>query len=135
MIPPVLVDTSVWVNYFRGVDSFGTQTVDQLIDEEADLAVCGPVLMEMIQGCPSEREARTVEAYLGDLIYVATPEHCYRQTGRMYRQLRSSGVTIRKSIDCLIATIAIGSGLPLLADDRNFSHISAHTPLMLIGSS
>ena len=114
----------------RGAVMFG----DEMIDEEWDLAICGPILMEVVQGCRSEQNVAQIIDYFGGLIYLPTPEDSYIQSAAMYRLLRKRGVTVRKSMDCLIATIAIQSDCELMAEDRDFDNIAKHTRLR-IGNS
>ncbi|MGC1521628.1 MAG: PIN domain nuclease [Steroidobacteraceae bacterium] len=133
----ILVDTSVWIDYFRGADTPETDTLDNLLGVE--LAVTGDlILTEVLQGFISEREFDK-----GRKLFASIPliplvgEDIAVQAARNFRKLRTLGITIRKTIDTLIATSCIEKELTLLYSDRDFDPFVKHLGLRsaLSGSS
>jgi predicted nucleic acid-binding protein len=127
----VFVDSSVWVDYFRGVESATTAALDKLLGRTE--AVIGDlVLMEILQGYRIRRELNAAEAALSDV-------HCVDLAGTMrtrkaaanYRYLRTVGITPRTAVDVLIASYCASEGLDLLADDRDFNLMAPHLGLSL----
>jgi hypothetical protein len=127
----VFVDTSVWIDYFRGVESAATTALDTLLGQSE--AVIGDlVLMEVLQGYKVVRELHAAEDALADV-------HCVDLVGTMrakkaaanFRYLRSVGVTPRSAVDVLIASFCASESLELLADDRDFRLMAPHIGLAL----
>lgn len=120
----VLVDTSVWIDFFAGRDLPHVEWLVDLIDRGEDLCVCGVILAEVLQGIRKDREYRTTKAYLADLFYLDLPRKVYLRAADIYRTLRAEGVTIRNTVDCLIAAACIEHDAILLHNDRDFEAIS-----------
>ena len=116
----VLVDTSVWVDYFNGVDSWQTDLLDSLLQSEL-VAVGDLILAEVLQGFRSEKDFNKAREYLEPLpFYLLGGRIIAVSSARNYRILRKRGITIRKTIDVLIATAAIYYDFELLHNDRDF---------------
>jgi predicted nucleic acid-binding protein len=116
----VIVDTTVWVDYFNGVHNPETQWLDAEIDAQR-LAITTIILSEVLQGVRNEEQAAEVEAELRKLeVFDAAHPEVAIQAARNYRFLRSHGRTIRKTIDLLIATFCVIEGHSLLHRDRDF---------------
>jgi len=116
----ILVDSSVWIDYFNGRSTPQTAKLDELLGQE-DLAVGDLVLVEVLQGFRDKREFEAARRLLLSLTVVdlCGPDIAI-QAARNYRSLRSRGLTVRKTIDCVIATYCIESGHELLHSDRDF---------------
>ena len=118
----ILVDSSVWIDYFRGVVSPQTDRLDSLLGQE--LLVTGDLIVaEVLQGFQSEAAFNKAKRLMtGSLTVVSLvgPENAI-QAARNYRTLRASGVTVRKTIDTLIATYCIENDYALLFSDRDFN--------------
>ena len=116
-----LIDTSVWIDYFRDSPTLEVAWLDARLEADA-LATLDLVLCECLQGgVRSEDEAELVLSCMGRLPTFETDRSLAIQSATNYRFLRSKGVTIRSTIDCLIATFCIESGLSLLHRDRDFA--------------
>jgi hypothetical protein len=115
-----LVDSSVWIDYFRGLQTAQTDRLDTLLGSEP-VAIGDLMLAEVLQGFDNDRHFNQALEMLGalDLIEIAGGEIAV-QAARNFRLLRARGVTVRKTIDTLIATRCIEDGLPLLYSDRDF---------------
>jgi predicted nucleic acid-binding protein len=126
----ILVDSSVWIDYFRGVQTPQTDRLDALLTSEP-IAVGDIVLTEVLQGFTSEREFNQALRVLTALtVIVIGGRDVAVQAARNFRALRSLGVTVRKTIDTLIATRCIEDGHALLYSDRDFDPFVKHLGLI-----
>lgn len=125
----ILVDSSVWIDYFRGVISPQTDRLDALLGAEP-LATGDLNLAEVLQGFASERDYQQAKNLMTSLVVVdIAGQTIALQAARNFRTLRALGVTVRKTIDTLIATRCIESRLPLLYSDRDFDPFVQHLGL------
>jgi predicted nucleic acid-binding protein len=127
----ILVDTSVWINHWRGIE---TQSVQALrYDGLDDRIVVGDlVLFEALQGARDQVHAQKLDAALSCFPIVELIGPVLARAGAAnYRQLRGLGITPRRNADLIIATYCIETGTHLLHDDRDFTIIAAHLPLLI----
>jgi predicted nucleic acid-binding protein len=125
----ILVDSSVWIDYFRGTITAQTETLDRLLDEEP-LAIGDLILTEVLQGFEDERDFKRARRMLTSLAVVELGgQDIAVQAARNFRSLRRRGVTIRKTIDTVIATRCIEDGYDLLHNDRDFEPFAKHLGL------
>lgn len=118
----IMVDTSVWIDFFRGRDTPEVQRLTDYINLNERIFTGDLILAELLQGVRPGRELIAVEAaFRAFLVVDMVGEANARQSAAFYRQLRSQGVTVRKTIDCLIATWCILNQTPLLHADRDFA--------------
>ena len=125
----ILVDSSVWIDFFRGTVTPQTERLDALLGSEL-LVVGDLILAEVLQGFSSERDFNQARKLLTalDVVTLGGPEIAI-QAARNFRILRARGVTIRKTIDTLIATRCIESDYALLFSDRDFEPFVEHLGL------
>ena len=124
-----VTDTSVWVDYLRGVESGQTLVLDSALDENR-VIVPDLVLLEVLRGVSSTKAAVWVESVLDDLEIVEVGgREMAVAAAQNYRLLRSRGLTIRGSIDLLIGTWCIENNVPLLHNDRDFEMMEQHLGL------
>ena len=116
----ILVDSSVWIDYFIGRDTGETDFLDSALGTDT-ICIGDIILAEVLQGFKEDKDFRTAKEILTGLpIYqIMTPELALKGAAN-YRILRKQGITIRKSVDVWIATFCIGNKLPLLFSDRDF---------------
>ena len=125
----ILVDSSVWIDYLRGVETKQTDRLHGLLGLEP-AAVGDLILTEVLQGTTTDKEFKEVLKLLNSLEVVSLGGHSVAvQAARNFRALREKGVTIRKTIDCIIATRCIMDGLTLLHSDKDFDPFVAHLGL------
>jgi predicted nucleic acid-binding protein len=116
----VIVDTTVWVDYFRAVSNPETEWLDRELGRQR-LGLTDVILCEVLQGVRDERTAVAVERRLLTLqVFQSAGVELASDAARNYRLLRSRGRTVRKTIDCLIATFCIREQHSLLHRDRDF---------------
>jgi hypothetical protein len=125
----ILVDSSVWIDYFRGTATPQAEQLDTFLGSEL-LAVGDLMLAEVLQGFRNDRDFNQAKRMLMsfDIVTIVDQETAV-QAARHFRTLRALGVTVRKTIDTLIATRCIQSGLILLHNDRDFDPFVAHLGL------
>jgi len=118
----ILVDSSVWIDYFNGKRSWQTDLLDHMLSN-VPIIMGDLILTEVLQGFKSDKDYKAAKNYLSELPF--------RQMGgyNVAVKLRKIGVTVRKTIDIIIATFCIIEGLTLLHDDRDFDPIASHFPL------
>lgn len=128
----ILVDTSVWIDYLRGTASPQADRLDALLGVEP-LAIGDLFLAEVLQGCSSDREFNEVRRLLSTLTPVSLGGHDVAvEAARNFRRLRARGVTVRKTIDTVIATRCILDRHELLHSDRAFDAFEAHLGLRCV---
>ena len=122
------VDSSVWIDYFNGVDTPQAQALDAALDsDECDLVLLDVVLMEVLRGFRHLGELRTAQAALGDFpVHVAGGEQVAYLAASVYRSLRARGTTVRSAIDLLVGAWCIDNDVPLLHADRDFDGMVRH---------
>jgi predicted nucleic acid-binding protein len=129
----ILVDSSVWIDYFNGVITAQTEKLDQLLGRET-LAIGDLILTEVLQGFTEERDFNTAKKMLTSLTVVELAgQEIAIQAARNFRMLRKAGVTVRKTIDTVIATWCIENGFDLLHSDRDFEPFVKHLGLRVVG--
>jgi predicted nucleic acid-binding protein len=125
----ILVDSSVWIDYFKGTITAQTEMLDRLLGEQL-LAIGDLVLTEVLQGFDNERDFNEARRMLSSLMVVELGgQEIAIQAAKNYRVLRRLGVTVRKTIDTVIATRCIESGYDLLHNDRDFDPFVKHLGL------
>jgi predicted nucleic acid-binding protein len=125
----ILVDSSVWIDYFRGTMTPQAEKLDALLGNEP-IATGDLILAEVLQGFVSDRDFNQAKKLMTSLVIVdLAGQSIAIQAAKNFRVLRSHGVTVRKTIDTVIATRCIESGLLLLYSDRDFDPFVEHLGL------
>lgn len=127
----LLVDSSVWVDHLRGRAPEASRRLAAAIGDGRRTAVrmCEPVAMELIAGS-SATQLGPVSALVDGLPGLALDPHVdFRSAGELSRSARAAGRTVRSSVDCLIAAVAIRHGAVLVHRDRDFDVLAEISPL------
>ncbi|MEJ5999847.1 type II toxin-antitoxin system VapC family toxin [Paucibacter soli] len=125
----ILVDSSVWVDYFRGAATVQTEKLDSLLGREP-LAIGDLILAEVLQGFVTDRDFTQARKLLDSLDLVELGGKAIAiQAAKNFRTLRALGFTVRKTIDTIIATRCIEGGYTLLHSDRDFEPFVKHLGL------
>jgi predicted nucleic acid-binding protein len=128
----VIVDTTVWMDYLQGIRNPETDWVHAELDRQR-LGMIDVILCELLQGVRDEFTARDVERRLLKLhVFETGGVDLARDAARNYRTLRTRGHTVRKTIDCLIATFCIREEHSLLHRDRDFEPFEKFLELPVI---
>jgi predicted nucleic acid-binding protein len=126
----IVVDTSVWIDLLRGAESPTVSRCVELIEDGAPIALTDVILTEILQGVRSEREARLVERQMRAFPILRLESiDDFSLAAQLYRRARRAGITISKTIDCLIAAPCVRSGASLLHADADFDRLATCTPL------
>jgi predicted nucleic acid-binding protein len=126
----ILVDTSIWIAVFRERDPF---SIEELVPFD-QVVTCLPVIQEVLQGFRLERAYRTARDAMLSLPIVESPaeESLFLEAANLYRAGRRRGLTIRSSVDCLIAACALRHDMPILHSDRDYELMAEVSPLKTI---
>lgn len=125
----ILVDSSVWVDYFRGVATPQTNKLDALLGADR-LAVGDLIVTEVLRGFRDDQSFEHARRLLESFVLIDLGGYRVAvQAARNYRALKALGITVRKTIDTIIATRCIRDGFALLHSDRDFDPFVAHLGL------
>jgi predicted nucleic acid-binding protein len=128
----IVVDTSVWIDYFNGAPAPQSDLLDALLGERL-LAVGDLILAELLQGFASEPDARRALRLLDPLEFLEMAgREVAIQSAANYRLLRRRGATVRKTMDMLIGTYCLMHGHELLHNDRDFDVLARHLGLKVL---
>jgi len=131
----LLVDTSVWIDFFRGEPSREREILKVCLDQREYIATSGIIVQEILQGIRDDNQYREISRFLGFFPCVDLQFSDHVEAANIYRQLRKRGFTIRSPIDCLIAALAMRWGFLLLHKDRDYPTIARFYPLKLYEKS
>jgi predicted nucleic acid-binding protein len=128
----ILVDSSVWIDYFNGQRTWQTNLLDNILSD-VPVIIGDLILAEILQGFRSDNDYKSAKSYLSALpLRQIGGYQVAVQSVQNYRLLRKKGMTVRKTIDVIIGTYCILEGLPLLHDDRDFDPMVSHLSLMVL---
>jgi predicted nucleic acid-binding protein len=128
----IVVDTSVWIDVINERETPKARRCIGLLEDEAPMALTDVIYAEVLQGFRTEREARRVERHLQafPVLRLETPGDFALSAG-LYRQARRAGITIRRTLDCLIAAPCVREGVPILHFDDDFDRLASCTQLQV----
>ncbi len=125
----ILVDSSVWIDYFSGNGSPETDFLDGMLGVSA-VAIGDLILTEVLQGFRHDKDYKTARRLLGELtIFELLGTKMAVKSANNFRKLRKKGITIRKTADVIIASFCIEHNLPLLFSDKDFKPFVEHLGL------
>lgn len=129
----IIVDTSVWVDYFRGIQSHQTKLLANLLANTNRVTITPTVLQETLQGIRDDSQFTQIrESLLVCIILRLDPTEAAIEAAQLYRMLRKKGVTIRKPNDCLTAYYGLFHDVPILHNDIDFVQIARYTALKMV---
>jgi hypothetical protein len=122
----VLVDTSVLINYFKGNLNEKTNLFEEILQRNLQFGINNFIYQEILQGAATEKEFNILKEYLSSQLFYELKfnTESYENAARIYFKVRKKGITIRSTIDLLIAQTAIENNLFLLHDDKDFTNIA-----------
>ena len=129
----ILVDTSALVDFLRGTKSEASQRFKVVLQQAIPFGITSLIYQELLQGARSEKEYRLLRTYLETqrFYHPREPVDSYARAARIYFDCRRKGVTVRSTIDCLIAQIAMDHDLLLLHNDNDFDSMASIIPLKI----
>ncbi len=125
-----MIDTTVWADWFRGTASSAADRLERALASQ-DAGLAPVILAEVLQGFRADRDFERARALLVRLPLLTLDVDGHVSAARLFRRLRSKGITVRGTIDCLIAQTCISAGVELLSRDQDFAAIARHTSLRL----
>ena len=130
----IMVDSSVWIDYFNGRDTPETTQLDSLLGIQP-IAIGDIILTEVLQGFRNDEDYQTAKSLLTSLtIFELLGEMMALKSAENYRLLRKQGITIRKTVDVIIASFCIENDLPLLFLDKDFIPFVKYLKLVSAGA-
>jgi predicted nucleic acid-binding protein len=130
----IIVDTSVWIDYFNGNTSYETELLDTHLGRQ-EIAIGDLISLEILCGFRADKDYNTAKKYLATLQqYNMLNSELALKAAENYRKLRKKGITIRKTSDVIIATFCIEQKIPLLYTDRDFSPFVKHLKLRTVNT-
>ena len=128
----VLVDTTVWVDFFSGRTPPQVSALERLLQRGQDICVCGVILTEVLQGIRNDTDYAQIISHFEAFLFLPMNRNTFVKAAGLYRTLRRKGITIRKPIDCMIAAVAIEHNVPLLHKDRDFGPMEMNCGLKVL---
>jgi predicted nucleic acid-binding protein len=127
----ILVDTSVLIDFLKGARNDPSEQFRGLLENRIPFGITALIYQEVLQGAKSEQEYAKLKNYLGTqrFYHPADPIRTYEEAARIYFDCRRAGITVRSTVDCLIARISIEHDLLLLHNDSDFEAMSRMVPL------
>lgn len=129
----ILVDTSILIDYFKGVENKSIEKFNLVLKKEIPFGINHFIYMEVLQGSSTVKDYRILKKYLDTQTFydLKNGREFYAEAAKMYLKLRQKGVIVKSTIDCLVARVAIENDLFLLHNDMDFTRISEHFPLKI----
>lgn len=129
----ILVDTSVLIDFFKGYKSEAALRFKLVLEQGLNFGITSHVFQEVLQGAKSEKEYKLLRRYLETqrFFHPKDPVDSFAEAARIFFQCRKRGLTIRSTIDCLIAQIAMEHDLLLLHSDQDFHLMANVIPLKI----
>jgi predicted nucleic acid-binding protein len=129
----IVVDSSIWIGQLRRSRSDKIETLESIRNPATSILVGDLVLLEVLQGARNDRHAAEIESELRVFrIERMLDDGIAAKAAANYRALRDRGITVRKTIDLIIATFCVERGHSLLHDDRDFDPVAAHLGLRVV---
>jgi len=126
----VLVDTSIWLSYFKDADSVLTEKIDGVLTD-SDIYVPRVVIAELIQGAKTEKEISVIEDFVEAFNVIDQTENTWLRAGRLSFSMKRKGITVN-IVDCYIAVIAHENNCKIMTLDEHFKGINKYIPLELL---
>jgi hypothetical protein len=122
----ILVDTSVLIDFFKGIENEPCNKFKTILTQQIPFGITPFVYQEILQGAKSQKEFNLLQKYLGSqtFFHPKDPIESFAKAAKIYFDCRRKGVTIRSTIDCIIAQTAIEHNLYLLHNDNDFNAMS-----------
>lgn len=128
----VIVDTTVWVDFFHGRNTPQVQILEQFLSEGEDICICGIILTEVLQGIREDSDYRKTLSRFDSFLLLKMNRSTFVKAAELYRTIQRHGITIRKTVDCMIAAVAIENNIPLLHKDKDFDPIEKFCGLRVV---
>ncbi|SPD73150.1 PilT protein domain protein [uncultured Desulfobacterium sp.] len=127
----ILVDTSVLIEFFKNSETEASRKLEEILMRRIPFGITPSIMQEILQGAVSEKEFELLRKYLSTqrFYHLKDPINSFIDAAKIYMKCRRKGITIRSTIDCLVAQTAIEHDLMLLHNDNDFMRMSKVIPL------
>jgi predicted nucleic acid-binding protein len=127
----ILVDTSVWIEFFEGGSHWTTERLKEKINDRETIAYLDMIFLEIIQGVRERSDREDLHLKFQSFVDLPVKRSTVMLAAGMYQDLQRKGIRIRSIIDCLIASVAIETGAILLHKDRDYDYIAQYYPIIV----
>ena len=129
----ILVDTSVLIDFFKGIKNESVSCLKDVIKQQIPFGITSIVYQEILQGTNTRKEYTLLKEYLNcqRFFHPKDPISTYEKAAMIYFSCRKKGITVRSTIDCLIAQVAIEHDAFLLQNDKDFEYMAPLVGLKL----
>ena len=126
----MLVDTSVWIDFLNGAEGPSVSRLKSELFTNGNVAITGVIFAEILQGAATPERYERLRGYFEAqaFLHPLDPIDSYAEAARLFFLCRRAGVTVRNTVDCLIAQIAIEHDVPLLHKDKDYQRIAQVVP-------
>ena len=126
----ILVDTSAWIDWLREANTDAARALDRILANALPFGITRVIYQEILQGARSDASFERLSDYFGSQRFHEPADRMatHREAAALYRRCRAAGVTVRSTIDCFIAQLAIDEDLVLVHADRDFDRLAEHAP-------
>ncbi len=128
----VLVDTTIWIDFFAAKSTPEVAELERLLNQGEDICTCGIILTEVLQGIREDKDYQRTLSKFHAFLFLPMNRQTFVKAAELYRSLRHRGVTIRKPVDCMIASVALEHNIALLHHDRDFDPMEIHCGLKVV---
>ncbi len=128
----VLVDSTVWIDFFRGHQTPHTRRLKELLAAGIDICVCGHVWAEVLRGTRHDEQYAKVLRRFRVLHFLSMDRRDFTKAADVFRHLRSRGLTLKNSVDTFIAAAALRHDVHILHNDSDFDLIASEFPLRVV---
>jgi len=122
----ILVDTTVWIDFFTDRSLPHVKALENFLVNREDLCICGIILAEVLQGIRKDSDFERTKNLFNNLLFLPMRYSTFLKSAEIYRSLRQKGITIRKPVDCMIASVALENEIALLDNDKDFDPIEKY---------
>jgi hypothetical protein len=126
-----IVDTTVWIDFFANCDTPAVRQLLEIIENEHDVFITGIIIQEVLSGIKKNKDRDAVKAAFRQFILIMPTVQTHVFAAEIFDTCHKKGYTIRSTIDCLVAALAVEYDLCLLQNDRDYPHIARVFPLKL----
>lgn len=125
-----LVDTSVWIDYFKDKKNEAVDFFCYVLDKKYPFGITGVIYQELLQGVQTEQDFKKLSDYLitQRLYHPKDALYTYNHAAKIYFNCRKKGIIVRSTIDCLIAQISIEHDLTIIHHDKNYERLKEGVP-------
>jgi len=128
----VLVDTTVWIDFFAGKSTPEVDELERLLNAGEDICTCGVILTEVLQGIRKDDDYRRTLSQLDSFLFLPMKRQTFLAAAELFRSLRRRGITIRKPVDCMIASVCMEHDIALLHNDRDFDPLETYCGMKVV---